>query len=161
MDPTGKETVLYKFKGGTDGAAPTAGNGLLMDADGNLYGVASYGGEFGHACEVADGQDNYGCGTVFKLASDGNVYSAARIPQRWFRGSDLNGGLVSDPAGNLYGTTSEESLVEGIGGTVFKLSPAGKLTVLYNFEGTDSPTGDSFETPLETFTDLRLGPYLS
>ena len=141
MDPAGKETVLYKFKGGKDGAAPTAGSGLLMDADGNLYGTTAYGGEFGQACEVAEGRDNYGCGTVFKLASDGKFTLLHEFRNDGSEGVTPNGGLVSDPSGNLYGTNSEESLVEGIGGTVFKLSPAGKLTVLYNFEGqTDSPT---------------------
>ncbi len=141
MDPTGKETVLYKFKGGKDGAAPTAGSGLLMDAAGNLYGTAEFGGEFGQACEVGQGQDNYGCGTVFKLASDGTFTVLHEFSNDGSEGVTPNGGLVSDPSGNLYGTTSEESLVEGIGGTVFKLSPAGKLTVLYSFEGqTDSPT---------------------
>jgi len=140
MDPTtGKETVLYKFKGGTDGAAPSAGSGLLMDASGNFYGTASSGGEFGNACEVGVGRDNYGCGTVFKLARDGTFTLLHKFRNDGSEGVTPNGGLVSDPAGNLYGTNSEESLVEGIGGTVFKLSPAGKLTVLYNFEGTDSP----------------------
>jgi uncharacterized repeat protein (TIGR03803 family) len=142
IDPTtDKETVLYKFKGGKDGAAPGAGSGLLMDADGNLYGTASAGGEFGQACEVGEGQDNYGCGTIFKVGSDGTFTLLHEFRNDGSEGVTPNGGLVSDPSGNLYGTNSEESLVEGIGGTVFKLSPAGKLTVLYSFEGQgDSPT---------------------
>ena len=141
MDATGKETVLYKFKGGKDGAAPSAGSGLLMDSAGNLYGTAAYGGEFGQACEVAENRDNYGCGTIYKLATDGTFTLLHKFKNDGSEGATPNGGLVSDPSGNLYGTNSEESLVEGIGGTVFKLSPAGKLTVLYSFEGqTDSPT---------------------
>jgi uncharacterized repeat protein (TIGR03803 family) len=42
-------------------------------------------------------------------------------------------GLVRDPAGNLYGTT-DFSPNFGYGG-VFKLSPGGQFTVLYNFTG--------------------------
>ena len=44
------------------------------------------------------------------------------------------GGLVRDPAGNLYGTTQ----VGGAGaGVVFKLSRTGKLTALHRFTGPD------------------------
>jgi uncharacterized repeat protein (TIGR03803 family) len=39
----GKETVLYSFTGGTDGAYPYFGF-LVMDAKGNLYGTAYAGG---------------------------------------------------------------------------------------------------------------------
>jgi uncharacterized repeat protein (TIGR03803 family) len=56
-----KETVLYSFTGGTDGAGPTAG--LVIDAQGNLYGTANGGGVATGVC-----QSIYGCGTVFELA---------------------------------------------------------------------------------------------
>jgi uncharacterized repeat protein (TIGR03803 family) len=52
VDTIGNETVLHTFTGGTDGAAPTAG--LVMDKEGNLYGITDFGG-------------SHGCGTVFKL----------------------------------------------------------------------------------------------
>lgn len=42
ITPAGTESVLYSFKGGSDGAFP-AGN-LILDASGNLYGVTYYGG---------------------------------------------------------------------------------------------------------------------
>ena len=38
----GKETVLYAFTGGSDGAHPYAG--VILDASGNLYGTAYQGG---------------------------------------------------------------------------------------------------------------------
>jgi uncharacterized repeat protein (TIGR03803 family) len=47
----GKETVLYGFKGGTDGAVPSAS---LIDVNGTLYGTTFLGGSSGF-------------GTVFKL----------------------------------------------------------------------------------------------
>jgi uncharacterized repeat protein (TIGR03803 family) len=42
LDTAGQETLLYSFKGGTDGASPLAG--LILDSAGNLYGTASMGG---------------------------------------------------------------------------------------------------------------------
>jgi uncharacterized repeat protein (TIGR03803 family) len=38
LDPTGQETVLYRFTGGEDGAFPHFGD-LVRDATGNLYGM--------------------------------------------------------------------------------------------------------------------------
>ena len=43
LDRSGKETVLYSFKGGADGAYPAMG--LLRDEAGNLYGTTHGGGD--------------------------------------------------------------------------------------------------------------------
>ena len=59
LDTTGRETVLYSFTGGSDGANPIAS--LIQDSAGNLYGTASAGGIFDGACV------GLGCGVVFKL----------------------------------------------------------------------------------------------
>jgi len=50
-----------------------------------------------------------------------------------------NGGVIVDAKGNIYGTTSEggTGACSGGCGTVFRLSPAGKETVLYSFTGTN------------------------
>jgi len=58
MRPSGKETVLYRFKGGTDGAVPYAG---LLNVQGTLYGTTSGGG-------ANCGSGSGGCGTVFSLS---------------------------------------------------------------------------------------------
>lgn len=58
LDPSGNETVLYSFTGGSDGAYP--GGGLIMDASGNLYGVTEGGGDT--SCNPP-----LGCGVVFEL----------------------------------------------------------------------------------------------
>jgi uncharacterized repeat protein (TIGR03803 family) len=119
------EAVIYSFKGGSDGESPPAP--VISDRDGNLYGTTAYGG--------LAGCGNHGCGTIFRIASDGTetVFHA-------FNGSDggyPQAGLIADKDGNLYGTTylgGATSDCSGLGcGTVFKLSPDGIETVLHAF----------------------------
>jgi len=137
------ETVLYSFKGGSDGDGPIAG--LITDAAGNLYGTTSAGGS--PISETCSGQTGVvgGCGTVFKLDPATNPPTET-VLYSFKGGSDgalPYAGLVMDAAGNLYGTTSEggpgtctgrNQVVVGCG-TVFKLDPAGNETVLYSFTG--------------------------
>jgi uncharacterized repeat protein (TIGR03803 family) len=92
INANGKETVLYRFLGGADGAWPTGA--LVRDATGTIYGT-TYGG--GSDCGVSGG-----CGTVFKLDKALKETVLYR-----FRGSDglaPETGLVMDARGNLYGT---------------------------------------------------------
>jgi uncharacterized repeat protein (TIGR03803 family) len=56
LDKAGKETVLYNFSGGADGAFPYGG--LIRDSAGNLYGTTTSGGS---------APSFNGCGVVFKL----------------------------------------------------------------------------------------------
>jgi len=132
LDPAGKETVLHRFTGQADGAGP-AGS-LFMDSEGNLYGSATYGGEFGGQCGVL-GED-LGCGTIFKIDTVGKFSVLHSFNNDGTEGLNPNGGLISDPEGNLYGTT-QVSGTDGIGGTVFKVNKTGKLTVLFNFDGNE------------------------
>lgn len=62
VSPNGKETVLYSFGGGSDGASPAAG--LIWDGKGNLYGTTPYGGDLSSSNPSCGG---IGCGVVFKL----------------------------------------------------------------------------------------------
>jgi uncharacterized repeat protein (TIGR03803 family) len=122
-------TVLHSFKGGTDGESPVAG--LVRDAAGNLYGTTEYGG--GGTCFTGDG-----CGTVFKVDTTGKE----TVLHSFTGGADGAfplAGLILDEAGNLYGTTEYGGNLacnSGVGcGTVFKMDPTGKETVLYSFTG--------------------------
>jgi len=135
--------VLYSFAGGKDGRTPQAA--LLADAAGNLYGTTAF-GNGSRKCKD-------GCGTVFELSppSGGGSLWTESILHRFSGGSDgatPEGKLISDEAGNLYGTTngggsvSEPWCSSGCG-VVFELSPPSVKgnpwteTVLYAFSWTD------------------------
>jgi len=111
-------TVLHTFAGGKDGSTPQGG--LLLDAAGNLYGVASLGGNREH-------------GTVFKISKDG----AYTVLHRFHRleGGTPNGGLVQDEVGNLYGTNGSQGS-DNLG-TIYQLSRDGQLTLLHTFRGSN------------------------
>lgn len=117
-------TVLYSFTGGNDGAAPGFA-GVISDGSGNLYGTASEGGAYGE-------------GTVFKLTPSGVetvLYSFKSSGDGTFPVSSL----ISDAAGNLYGTTNFGGTYGK--GTVFKVTPSGVETVLHSFgSGNDGST---------------------
>jgi uncharacterized repeat protein (TIGR03803 family) len=124
VSPTGKETVLHSFTGkGGDGAFPVSP--LVRDSAGNLYGTTELGGVFGGACGVN------GCGTVFKIDPTGKETVLHRFAGYPIDGQNPWQGLVLDPAGNLYGTTFQGGA--HFWGTVFKLHPTGKETVLHSF----------------------------
>jgi uncharacterized repeat protein (TIGR03803 family) len=117
VDPTGHETVLYSFTGGTDGGNPYAG--VKRDSAGNFYGTTRSGG-------VAPG-----LGVVFKVDTTGHetvLYG--------FTGADgaaPQGGVIRDSAGNLYGTTQGGGAFGR--GVVYRLDTTGNETVLYSFTG--------------------------
>jgi uncharacterized repeat protein (TIGR03803 family) len=123
----GGETVLYSFQGGSDGISPIGS--LLIDNSGNLYGATQ--GGAGSGCA------GYGCGTVFKLATDGTE----TVLYAFQGGSDGQlpaGGLIADTSGNLYGLTGQGGDLNGsecaeVGGcgTVYEVQPNGTKITLY------------------------------
>ncbi len=113
----GTEKVLYSFKGAPDGALPYAG--VVLDAQGNLYGTTNSGG--------ADDQ-----GTVYKLTPEG-VETILHSFTGGADGGEPFGAVTFDAAGNLYGTTNYGG--SHFSGVVFKLTPAGEESVVYNFAG--------------------------
>jgi uncharacterized repeat protein (TIGR03803 family) len=120
---------LHKFTGKSDGSGPAAG--LIADGASNLYGTTVAGGR-GTGC--SEGND-FGCGTVFKVAKGGNETIlhafAGGCDGAWPEGS-VNG----DSQNNLYGTTSGGGVCKSHGGfgTVYKIAPDGSETVLYAFQ---------------------------
>jgi len=138
LSPVGSSWVgktLYSFAGGKDGASPQGG--LVLDAEGNLYGTTQTGGT-GTGCHKA------ACGTVFELSAAGSTWTKATLYN--FQGGTTDGedpvaGLIFDKAGNLYGTTEGGGVDGGnncgIGcGAVFELSPSNggwKESILHFF----------------------------
>ena len=116
VTPSGKESLVYSFRGGQDGSYPLSN--LIQDAAGNFYGTTSAGGS-------ANG------GVVFKLTPNGN-----ETVLHAFTGNGDGllpaAGLVMDSAGNLYGTTRRGGVPQD-GGVVFKIDPNGVETVLHVF----------------------------
>ena len=128
-------TVLHDFIGGLDGGGPIGG--LVVDSAGNVFGTSSY---FG-----AGGQ-----GTLFELSPKSGGGWHFTVLHSFTGGTDGGepyGNLISDPAGNLYGTASQGGLAthcKGGCGVVFKLSPtagsAWHFSVLNSFTGADGQT---------------------
>lgn len=118
------ETVLYDFYADrvNDGIWPVGG--VRFDSNGNLYGTAAGGGQFGY-------------GIVFRLTPTSSGWAEGILYN--FRGGTDGalpfGGLVLDRAGNLYGSTTFDGLDSGPG-SVFELARSNGNwvhTVLYDF----------------------------
>ncbi|HLZ41804.1 MAG TPA: choice-of-anchor tandem repeat GloVer-containing protein [Candidatus Sulfotelmatobacter sp.] len=105
------ETVLYSFKGGTDGASPISS--LVADGAGNFYGTTSEGGAA--SCD---------CGVIFKMTrgatgkwSESVVYRFPGAPETGF----AYNGMIRDSAGNFYGATTHGGPAND--GTVYEFTP--------------------------------------
>jgi len=128
LNKSGKETVLHRFTGKSDGAFPAAG--VTLDATGNLYGTTC-------GCGLVS-DDLYG--KVFKLDAAGHE-TVLHSFTSGEDGASPQAGLLRDAAGNLYGTTYYGggdgcSDGQGVGcGIVFKIDTHGNETVLYRFTG--------------------------
>lgn len=127
LSPAGQFTTLYNFcqqASCPDGNGPQPG--LTQGMDGALYGVAE-GGK--NKC----GSGNP-CGTVYRVSLSGKFTKLLDFPAGGLQGwSPTPGSLLQTPDGNLYGSTNEGG-ASGVfgGGTIYKISPSGKFTTIYN-----------------------------
>jgi uncharacterized repeat protein (TIGR03803 family) len=118
-----KDTVLHRFGSGQDGSQPIGG--VVLDADGAVYGTNNLGGASGN-------------GAVFKVTRSGLIWNESLI-YSFTGGTDAVNpvaGVTLDPAGDLYGTTSFGG-TNGIG-AVYQLvhSDQGyRESVIYSFQG--------------------------
>ena len=112
ITPAGVYTVLRQMNSPTDGGHSLSD--LVQGTDGNFYSMASSGGT------------NFG-GTVFKITSSG-TFTVLRNLSAATDGQSPDGSLLQGTDGNFYGMTA----VSGAngGGTIFKITPTGTLTVL-------------------------------
>lgn len=151
LAPDGTNSLLWNFLSPLAGGACNPEAGLIMDANGNLYGTTVYGGAYFE-------------GTVFELtppSTSGGNWTEATL---WNFGSGADGvnpvsGLIMDTSGNLYGTTSAGGAynAEIFAGTAFELSPPATSgenwneTILRNF-------GNSGSDGREPFAGLLMDP---
>jgi uncharacterized repeat protein (TIGR03803 family) len=130
------EKILHDFnENGADGFVPYAG--LVFDTAGNLYGTTLQGG-------TAQGS-NASIGTVFELKHGAGGLWTEKVLHSFLvngiDGNNVDGGVILDASGNLYGTTFFGG--SNNNGTAFELTPgAGGVwteTLLHNFanNGTD------------------------
>jgi uncharacterized repeat protein (TIGR03803 family) len=135
-DGTWTEDTVYVFAGAPDGSHPASG--LVLDADGDIYGTTVYGG----AEDCEDGPK--GCGSLYKLTpnSGGGWTETLLYSFHRFQGTAKNpsGGLLFTADGQLVGSSS---LGGDRSGALFQLQKTKKgweQTVLYRFYG--SPDGE-------------------
>jgi uncharacterized repeat protein (TIGR03803 family) len=94
------ESVLYSFRGGSDGAYPQSAVTLH---NGSIYGTTYAGG--GNYCLGAPS----GCGTIFQLSQGSDGWTET-VLYRFTNGADgafPYAALILDPEGNLYGATTQ------------------------------------------------------
>jgi uncharacterized repeat protein (TIGR03803 family) len=118
ISPNGLLNSLHEFNR-TDGANPEAA--LVQGSEGKLYGTTVAGGASGY-------------GTVFKMGPFGVGGFATLHSLDNSDGSQPGAGLILATDGNFYGTTWQGGA--GGCGTLFKMTPAGTLTTLHNFNCT-------------------------
>jgi uncharacterized repeat protein (TIGR03803 family) len=104
---SGSETILYSFKGRSDGDLPAAG--LVMDKSHNLYGTT-----YGSGVHCGKG----GCGVIFEVTAQGHEKVLYDFSGRHF-GRSPSAGLLLGKHNDLYGTTTLGGVKNN--GVVFEL----------------------------------------
>lgn len=113
----GADTVLYNFNTSADGFFVQSG--VILGASGDLYGTTQFGG-------------SQGDGTVFAIdPSSQSEVAPFPVALNGADGAAPYGGLVQDPSGNLYGSTTFGG-ANGFG-AIFEINSSGQVTTLYSF----------------------------
>jgi len=143
----GKFTTLYSFcsqANCNDGEFPQAG--LVQATNGSLYGTTSGGG-------------TSALGTVFAITTAGNLTTLYNFCSLRFcnDGAVPSGALVQGSDGNLFGTTLNAGL--DASGSVFGITPAGRLTTLHVFDASDGelPYAQLLQTASGIFYGITSG----
>jgi len=137
------ESILYSFTGGSGvsgGRGPTT---VLVGNDGNLYGMAEWGGAY-------DG------GVVFQLTPSANGWTETALYDlpymSWGWGTNPHS-LLQDSAGNLFGTYQYGGCCDSAVGFIFMLAPSNGhwvFTELHhgdaNLDGNDTYTNMIFDS---------------
>jgi uncharacterized repeat protein (TIGR03803 family) len=132
IDVDGEYTVLHTFTGHQDGAGP---QGLIIDSDGNLYGIAQNGGNHGGNGHL------YGLGTIFKVDSSGKFSVLFTFTPEITESVGYANLLARDSTGNLYGAKQYDGANNA--GCLFEIDTEGNYTDLFDFAdtGQENPGG--------------------
>jgi uncharacterized repeat protein (TIGR03803 family) len=123
-----KQKTLYRF---CNNAGPCPGGNRphgtpVLDAAGNLYGVAPTGGA-------------QNVGVVFKLSPvSGSKFWTETLMHDFCSAPNCSDGsspsmIVMDATGNVFGSASSDGGIDGCCGTLFKIASDGAFSVLYTF----------------------------
>jgi len=123
-------TILYSFCAKAncrDGLFPVGA--LVLANDGSFYGTTMSGGSSNNC-------NQSGCGTVFRITPQGALTTLHSFDST--DGTNPQAALIVARSGDFYGTTlrggsSALCGLQGGCGTVFRITPAGMLTTVYNF----------------------------
>lgn len=152
MTPAGKVTVLYTFcklTSCTDGVFPQGG--LVQGANGDLYGTTQSGGKY-----------NDGIFFAITLAGTPTTLHSFDYVTAGNLGADIDSGVILGNDGNFYGASAEggKACVFGCG-TTFKITPAGVLTTLHEFQNISdgsAPWGLTEDTSGAFYGTTPVGP---
>src|SRR5450759_2879771 len=142
ITPSGTFTVVYGFNNTAGNPGYTPLGGLTLGTDGNFYGTTSSGGNFGR-------------GTVFKITAGGTLtklYDFGKCAYPCLHGMYPTAPPVQGTDENFYGTTPYTTNGTA-SGVVYKLTSAGKFTILHAFNYATAGTGYFPNDPLIQGTD--------
>jgi uncharacterized repeat protein (TIGR03803 family) len=144
----GTLVTLHSFDGNA-GSSPIGA--LTQGRDGDFYGTTAGGGNL--ACGSPGG-----CGTVFKISPSG-IFSTlytfcvqTNCPDGAVPDMGVNG-LLPATDGNFYGVTQIGGANND--GTIFKITPGGKLTTLRSFSGSDG--AEPWAAPIQATNGILYG----
>jgi uncharacterized repeat protein (TIGR03803 family) len=141
------DRVLHVFLGGNNDGIEPVGN-VVLDANGNVYGATTFGGNGGTLCFGGS------CGTVYQLVppvtpgsawTENILYNFTGVNNNQ-DGELPNGGLAIDPSGNLYGVAA----YGGTGGCVLFGGVAG-CGIVYQLTPPAAPDGAWTEATIYSF----------
>jgi len=164
LSPSGALTTLYTFCSLSNCADGQYTEGpLTLGSDGNLYGTTPLGGA---------GQE----GTAFRLTLSGTLTTLHSFcTETNCADGKVPSSLIQASDGNFYGATYGGNGTNGVGGSIFQITPSGAFSVLYTnsvnqlgplvqntngtFYGTSSNGGTQGDGSIFSFKK-GLGPFV-